>query len=68
MENDDLCEIRFTAGSLEEARLVARFLVQERLVADAKIVPWVESVSRWNGELDTAQESLASSKNSKKPF
>lgn len=57
MEKEELCEIRFTAGSLEEARLIARYLVQERLVACAKIIPWVESVYRWNGELDTSQES-----------
>ena len=57
MENEELCEIRFTAGSIEEARVIARYLVQERLVACAKIIPWIESVYRWNGELDTSQES-----------
>jgi len=58
MGKDELCEIRFTSGSLEEARTIARYLVQEKLVACAKIIPWVESVFRWNGELDTAQESV----------
>ncbi len=57
MEKEELCEIRFTAGSLEEARMIARYLVQERLVACAKIIPWVESIYRWNGELETSQES-----------
>lgn len=57
MENE-LYEIRFTAGSLEEARGIARHLVQEHLVACAKIVPWVESIYRWDGELHTSQESV----------
>lgn len=50
-------EIHWTAGSLDEARKVCRYLVQERLVACAQIVPWVESIFMWNNLLETAQES-----------
>ncbi len=50
-------EIHWTAGSLDEARKVSRYLVQERLVACAQIIPWIESIYRWNGQLETSQES-----------
>jgi periplasmic divalent cation tolerance protein len=50
-------EIHWTTGSLEEARKVARYLVQERLVACAQIVPWLESIYMWSNQLETTQES-----------
>lgn len=50
-------EIHWTSGSLDEARKISRHLVQERLVACAQIVPWVESVFMWDNKLDTSQES-----------
>lgn len=53
----DLIEIHWTSGSLDEARRVARFLVQERHVACAQIIPWIESVYMWNNNLETTQES-----------
>ena len=53
----DYIEIHWTAGSLDEARKVCRYLVQERLVACAQIIPWVESIYMWNNQLDTTQES-----------
>ncbi len=52
-----LIEISWTSGSLDEARRISRYLVQERLVACAQIVPWIESIFIWNNQLDTAQES-----------
>mgnify|MGYP006415254769 CR=1 FL=1 len=51
-----LVQIHWTCGSLDEARKVSRFLVQERFVACANIIPWVESVYMWEGELHTDQE------------
>jgi len=58
MENQpNFIEIHWTSGSLDEARRVCRYLVQERLVAGAQIIPWIESVFLWNNGLDTAQES-----------
>lgn len=53
----DFIEIQWTSGSIDEARKVSRYLVQERLVACAQIVPWVESVYMWNNQLETSQES-----------
>lgn len=53
----DIIEIRWTAGSIDEARKVSRYLVQERLVASAQIIPWVEKISMWNNQLETDQES-----------
>lgn len=50
-------EIHWTSGSIDEARKVSRYLVQEHLVACAQITPWIESVFMWNNQLDTAQES-----------
>lgn len=49
-------EIQWTSGSLDEARKVSRFLVQERLVACAQIIPWIESIYQWNNQLETTQE------------
>lgn len=53
----EFCEIHWTTDSLDEARKVARYLVQERLVACAQITPWIESVYMWDNQLETAQES-----------
>lgn len=50
-------EIHWTSGSLDEARKVSRYLAQERLIACAQIIPWIESVYLWNNQLETAQES-----------
>src|SRR6476646_7479403 len=54
---DNFIEIQWTAGSIDEARKIARYLVQERLVACAQIIPWIESIYMWNNQLETAQES-----------
>jgi len=53
----EFIEIHWTAGSLDEARRVCRYLAQERLVACAQIIPWVESIYMWNNQLETTQES-----------
>jgi len=53
----EFIEIHWTCGTLDEARKIARYLVQERLVACAQIVPWIESIYSWNNKLETAQES-----------
>ena len=50
-------EIHWTCGSLDEARRVSRFLVQEKLVACAQIIPWIESIYTWDSQLETMQES-----------
>lgn len=53
----DFIEIHWTSGSLDEARKISRYLVQERYVACAQIIPWIESIYLWNHQLETAQES-----------
>ena len=47
-----------TAGSQEEARKIARGLVERRLAACVNIVGPMESVYRWQGAVETAQEFL----------
>lgn len=54
---DEFIEIYWTSGSLDEARKISRYLVQERYVASAQIIPWIESVYMWNNKLETSQES-----------
>lgn len=54
---EEFIEIHWTSGSLDEARRISRYLVQERYVACAQIVPWVESVYMWDNKLETSQES-----------
>lgn len=53
----EFIEIHWTSGSLDEARKVSRYLVQEGYVACAQIIPWVESIFIWNKQLETSQES-----------
>jgi periplasmic divalent cation tolerance protein len=47
-----------TAGSQEEARKIARALVDRRLAACVNIVPQVESVYRWQDKMETSKEWL----------
>jgi periplasmic divalent cation tolerance protein len=47
-----------TCGSAEEARRIARELVERRLAACVNIVPQIESVYRWKGEVESASEWL----------
>jgi len=53
---EEFIQIHWTCGSLDEARKISRHLVNERLVACANIIPWVESIFIWNNQLDTQQE------------
>lgn len=45
-----------TCPSVEEARRLARLMVEERLAACAAITPGVESVYHWKGAIETAPE------------
>jgi periplasmic divalent cation tolerance protein len=47
-----------TAGSEQEARKIANTLVERRLAACVNILPQIESVYRWKGEIDSAIEWL----------
>jgi periplasmic divalent cation tolerance protein len=47
-----------TAGSEEEARKIARHLVERQLAACVNIVPQIESVYRWQSKVEEAREWL----------
>jgi periplasmic divalent cation tolerance protein len=47
-----------TCGSLEEARTLAQALVERQLAACVNIIPQIESVYRWQGKVETANEFL----------
>ena len=47
-----------TAGSQAEARKIAHALVDWRLAACVNIVPQIESVYRWQGNVESATEWL----------
>lgn len=47
-----------TASSEEEARKIARHLIERRLAACVNIVPQVVSIYRWQGKLEESREWL----------
>jgi periplasmic divalent cation tolerance protein len=47
-----------TAGSEAEARKIANQLVEGRLAACVNIVPRIQSVYRWEGKVEAAEEFL----------
>src|SRR5215468_8439214 len=52
------CIVLTTAGSHDEARRIAQQLVERRLAACVNIVPQIESIYRWKGEVESATEWL----------
>jgi periplasmic divalent cation tolerance protein len=57
-----------TASSLEESKKIARELVQRRLAACINIIPKIESVYRWEGKVEEAQEFLLLIKTTESAF
>jgi len=50
--------VMITTDTEEEAHSIAELLVNQRKAACVNIVPRVDSLFRWEGNLDSAQESL----------
>lgn len=47
-----------TVSSLEEGRRLAREVVDQRLAACVNLIPKVESIYRWQGAVESAEEVL----------
>ena len=54
-----------TAGSEQEARKIATELVERRLAACANILPRIQSLYRWEGKVESAEEFLLIIKSTK---
>ena len=48
-----------TFPDAETARKIGRVLVEEKLAACVNILPGIESIYRWKGEVETSDEVLA---------
>jgi periplasmic divalent cation tolerance protein len=57
MTEGSYCVVMTTAESEDDAKSLARRLVEQRLVACAQITP-IRSVFRWEGQVDEAEECL----------
>src|SRR5579863_8581390 len=57
-----------TAGSEDEARKIAHYLVEHRLAACVNIVPQIESIYRWQGKIESSREWLLLIKSSSERF
>jgi periplasmic divalent cation tolerance protein len=57
-----------TTSSVEDSKKLARALVERRLAACVNIVPWIESVYRWEGKVEEAQECLLLIKTTEEAF
>ena len=55
---NDAIVVFITAGSADEARLIAQQLVESGLAACVQILPEIESTYRWNGEIQREKELL----------
>jgi periplasmic divalent cation tolerance protein len=47
-----------TAANPEEAARLGRTLIEERLAACATLIPGAQSIYRWQGEVESATETL----------
>jgi periplasmic divalent cation tolerance protein len=55
---DDIRLIVTTASSRDEAKRIARALVEERLAACATLIPGAHSIYNWQGAVEEADETI----------
>jgi len=53
---DDVLVVLTTWPDIERARAAAHTLVGEKLAACGNVVPGIESIYRWQGEIETSAE------------
>ena len=58
MNDSDSIAVFMTAATGEEARSLAEMLIEKRLAACVQIIPRIESVFRWQGKIEHANEVL----------
>jgi periplasmic divalent cation tolerance protein len=64
----DAIVVFMTAPNADEARGIAKELVERKLAACVQILPEIESVYRWNGELQRDKEILILAKTTATQF
>ena len=55
----DVLLVFCTFPDLEKARLVGTALIESQLAACVNLCPGIESIYRWQGEIETSAETLA---------
>lgn len=58
MSSSEAIVVLTTAGSSDEATSIANLLVESRLVACVQIIPQIESIYRWEGQVTRDMEWL----------
>ena len=54
----ELCVVMVTCKSASDARKIGGYLVEQKLVACANIIPKIESIFFWQGKLSQEKETL----------
>ncbi len=68
MSNNDVLVVLCNCPDIETARRLAASAVEQRLAACVNIIPAVESVYRWQGEIENEPESTLLIKTAGKRF